>query len=313
MSSANYWSQHPRCPSQDKSGQPRIGKCCLIHRSRLAKVSQWFKRTAAHTEVIELDHVSGETVQAFYHWVYEDRVVEGLEEEMEKGDDRSDSEEEDDDRTNMDLYEAPSTRATEVVDLTEGADEDEAENDDSENTTPILDDTDLPWCLTSSPNVRGRIFGRLLDLYTFASTYEVHRFKLAVILTWQRFSHTTFTYPCATVIHNVRGQLPLSSGLVQYLIGCYTHKIYVDDIKENRLRWKGIPSDFLTEVVIVALERVEDDDEGRKPQSCWYDFHEHETEEAKTLCMDEEARENDPDVVYKVRARRPFRRFGGCC
>jgi hypothetical protein len=237
---------------------------------------------------------------------------------MEKGDDRSDSEEEDTDRTNMDLYEAPSRSATEVVDLTQGADEDEVENDDSENTTSTLDDTDLPWYLTSSLNTRGRIFGRLLDLYIFASTYEVPKFKLAVILTWQCFPHTTATYPCETVIYNVCGRLPLSSGLVQYLIACYAHNIHVDDIKEDRLRWKEIPSDFLTEVVIVALERVEDEDEGRKPKSRWCNFHEHETEELKTPCLKrrEEAREIDPDVWYKVREnRRPVLNghWGGCC
>ncbi|KAH7094771.1 hypothetical protein FB567DRAFT_586125 [Paraphoma chrysanthemicola] len=56
-----------------------------IHRSRLERVSPWFRRQATHCEVIELDNVTVTTLQAFYTWVYDRHVVvDGMEEEMDK-------------------------------------------------------------------------------------------------------------------------------------------------------------------------------------------------------------------------------------
>ena len=57
-------------------------------------------------------------MQAFYHWVYEGRVVvEALEEEMGNGSESEDSEA---NSTNADLYEEPTKWTNDVVDLTGG-------------------------------------------------------------------------------------------------------------------------------------------------------------------------------------------------
>jgi hypothetical protein len=54
----------------------------------------------------------------------------------------------------------------------------------TQNSTTVKnsDSEDLPWYLKSSLNQRCRIFGRLLNLYTFAITYEVGGFQLATML-----------------------------------------------------------------------------------------------------------------------------------
>jgi hypothetical protein len=68
-----------------------------IHHSRLAKVSTWCARMTARSDVIKLDSVRDGTVQAFYEWVYEGRlVVAGMREEMDEGDGSEDGDEEED-------------------------------------------------------------------------------------------------------------------------------------------------------------------------------------------------------------------------
>jgi hypothetical protein len=122
------------------------------------------------------------------------------------------------------------------------------------------------------------------------------------------------TYSCATVIRNVCLAVPITSGLAQYLIARYVHHIDVDDIENNRKRWKTIPSDFLTKTLIVILRRVKDDGEEHNPNDCWCEYYEHASESSEKECWAMEGREDDLDMEYKVaRLRRPFRWFGGCC
>jgi hypothetical protein len=290
-----------------------------IHRSRLDKVSPWFKRIAAHSEVIELDHVSAETLQAFYAWVYDDRiVVKGLQEEM---DNSEASHEDTGDDSEMDEAKSPSaTKDRRVVDLTEGSDDgmDEGGTDGDEgadvdgstsSTVAELDSEHLPWYLTSSLDKRGVIFGRLLDLYAFSVTYEVTDFKVAAVIAWQRFSYATSTSPSATVIRNICMAIPLASGLVQYLTGCYAYHIGAENIKKDRSRWKTLPSDFLTEVLILALGRTEEDpaqtylEDPNEPNHRWCKYHDHGSEDAEDACRSAEGRQDDPDMVYEKRIR----------
>ena len=286
-----------------------------IHRSRLERVSPWFKRTAVHAEVIELDHVGLETLQTFYNWVYGDCIdVEGLEEEMAKRADDAQAVGKVDSSVVVDLREDPEEHKTD--ERQDGDDEGKR----AKSTTPsTLDDggggEELPWYMSSPLNTRGQIFGRLLDLYTFGITYEVPDFKLDVILTWQRFSHTKSTYPSATVVRNIVQRVSITSGLVQYLIGCYAYEVDIDDIKKDRDRFSTMQSEFLTEVLILALGRVKNDTADEEPNKRWCEYHEHETEEAKERCRDKHGRRDDPDMQYKRSSSRglvviPGR--GGC-
>ncbi|CAO2658744.1 Nn.00g064670.m01.CDS01 [Neocucurbitaria sp. VM-36] len=316
----------PDVPIKIQVGEGEAASVVYIHRSRLDKVSPWFKRTAAHTEVIELDHVSAETLQTFYKWVYEEIVdMDGLEEEMEKGSEDNESEAAVKHNANstsqvglsegnvvVDLTDDVESSLSSIADEEEDNDEDEEDDHSKSATVTTLDGEDLPWYLTSSLNIRGQLFGRLLDLYIFSSTYEIPAFKLDVMLTWQRFSHATDTYPCATVIRNVIQRVPTASGLVQYLIGCYAHYVEIEDLKKNRHRWKTVQSEFLTEVLILALERAEKDDAGNEPNYRWCEYHEHESEGEKATCQRKDGRKGDPDVVYRIR-RPVVRRWGGCC
>lgn len=221
-------SSVPDIPIKLQVGQGETTSVVYIHRSRLEKVSLWFKRTTTHVEVIELDHVSVETLQTFYKWVYEDCVdVEGLEEEMAKREEDSENQNEGNRHTNGNGV--SNERSSAVIDLTQDSEEldtdseqDGDEDKRAKSTTPSTSDgggEELYWYQTASLDTRGQIFGRLLDLYTFGVTYEVPSFKLDVMLTWQRFSYRKSIYPCATVVRNVNDCLAITSGLVQYIIG----------------------------------------------------------------------------------------------
>jgi hypothetical protein len=300
-------------------GNSDSASAVYIHRSRLDKVSPWFKRMAAHSGVIELNHVSAETLEAFYVWVYDNRiVVEGLQEDM---DDSEASDEDTGDDSKMDEAKSPSApKNRRVVDLTEGSDDgmDEKETGGDEggdvdgstsSTVAELDSEHLPWYLTSSLGKRGVTCGQLLDLYIFSVMYEVTGFKVAAVIAWQRLNYATSTSPSATVIRNVCMAIPLASGLVQYLIGCCAYHIGAENIKKDRSRWKTLPSDFLTEVVILALGRTEEDlaqtyfEDPNEPNHRWCKYHDHGSEDAEDACRNAEGRQDDPDMVYEKRIR----------
>jgi len=134
------------------------------------------------------------------------------------------------------------------------------------------------------------------------------------MLAWQRFSYKTKTHPCATVILNVCRAVPLTSGLVQYLVGCYAHHIEPDEIKNDRNRWKTRPSDFLTETLILALGRVEDDADENDATNCWCKYHNHQGDEEKSACQDMKGGVDDPDDPdFKATSWQPRRRRGDCC
>jgi hypothetical protein len=57
-----------------QAGPGDSGHRVYIHRRRLDKASTWFNRNAANDQVLKLEDVSAQTLQAFYSWVY-DRVV----------------------------------------------------------------------------------------------------------------------------------------------------------------------------------------------------------------------------------------------
>ncbi len=176
----------------------------------------------------------------------------------------------------------------------------------------VLDGGKLPWYLTSSLNTRGQIFGRLLDVYMFCITYEIPALKIAVMLAWQRFSHTTSTYPCPTVTSNIVRGVHLSEGLVQYVIGCYAYYMDIKYMKKNQWRLNTIPSNFLTAVLIMSRIRTENDCDDEEPDNDWCQYHGHNTEQSKKTCQDQDGRKGDPDIRYKAAMRNP-RRYGGCC
>jgi hypothetical protein len=171
------------------------------------------------------------------------------------------------------------------------------------SSTP--DHEEPAWYLTSSLDVRDKVFGRLLDLYMFGETYEVESFKISVMLTWQRFSYITRTYPCATVVRNVLGRLELSSGLVQYLIGCYAYYMDAEIAKSDRDGWNTLDSKFLTEVTIQAKERADYDDACAEPNHRWCEYHEHNERATQSECQSKEDRQDDPDVLYIAAKRAP--------
>ena len=256
--------------------------------------------------MIELDQVDAETLQAFYRWIYDGCIdVEGLQGEMGKCDEDSEyegggdgDEEEDHDVSGQHADTTINTANHRlVVKLRSNLPEDEIKTDgihDEDEPGCVVGDAgseDVPWYLNSSLESRGRIFGRLLDLYHFGITYEAPDFKLAVIITWQRLCRTASTIPCPTVVRNVVQRIPLSEGLVQYLVGCYAYYMSIGDFARNRERWKAIPSDFLTEVVILVLKRVKSDISDAKPNDHWCDYHDHDTDESKEACQNEAGRE----------------------
>lgn len=238
-----------------------------VHRSRLDKVSTWFKGQTAHSDTIELE-VRAETLQAFYTWVYEDRIeVDGLEAEMKKAckssvldgpskslkseatiaaikgavvdlteDSESDSTEEDEDA------------ATKDGELDDGGIAEEENEDVSDTTVEHLDgeNQDLPWYLASSLNHRAQCFGRLAELYTFGIWYEITAFKVAVILACQRLLRSTERYPSATVIRNVCLAVPLTSGLMQYSIEWHAYYVNAADVRVKIAKYTTLPSEFLT-------------------------------------------------------------------
>jgi hypothetical protein len=131
------------------------------------------------------------------------------------------------------------------VDLTEdsasGSDEAEEEgkedngdddDDDNDSTTEGSDGEDPPWSSTSSRWPSEVVFGRLLDLYTFAITCEVTDLKVATILAWQRLSRKKSIGLCPTVIRHVCLAAPATSGLVRYLAGSLSYCIDVEDVTE---------------------------------------------------------------------------------
>jgi hypothetical protein len=92
----------------------------FIQRSRLEKVSPWFKRAAAYQDAIELGQVTANTLRAFEAWIYDDVMrVEGLQEEMDSATERR-------------IAQAGSASRTIIEDLTEdmGEDKENNENDD---------------------------------------------------------------------------------------------------------------------------------------------------------------------------------------
>src|SRR4051812_1717062 len=146
----------------------------------------------------------------------------------------------------------------------------------------------------------------------FCITSEVPALKVDIMLAWQRFSHTTSTYPCPTVTRNIVERMPISEGLLPYVVSCYAYYMDIEDMKKNRLRLNTIPSEFLTEVLILSRTRTEENFDEMEPDYRWCEYHGHDTEESKEACRNQDGQEDDPDVQYRYRMMRP-RRYGGCC
>ena len=102
---------------------------------------------------------------------------------------------------------------------------------------------------------KGRVFGRLLDLYIFANTYEIPRFKTAVMLEFQRFVASTDTLPYLTIVKHALDYLDLDSPMCQYLVICYGH--YTNSEKVNMKRFATLSSTFLASVLLITFKRID--------------------------------------------------------
>ncbi|KAF2833959.1 hypothetical protein CC86DRAFT_451477 [Ophiobolus disseminans] len=106
----------------------------------------------------------------------------------------------------------------------------------------------------------------------------------------------------------------------RYLIGCYAHYIDVADIKKDKDRWATMPGDFLTEVLVLILGRVDQNDADNDPNHRWCEYHDHESKDVIRVCREPNERQSDPDMKYELSkeqsSRQVLRRslaFGAKC
>ncbi|KAF2035492.1 hypothetical protein EK21DRAFT_107018 [Setomelanomma holmii] len=296
----------PDFPIKLHGGEGSGAGIVYIHRKRLEQTSEWFGKLAKYSDEIEVIARPG-TLQAFCTWVYEGHiVVDGSQKELDKGgrgDDVGRIE------PTKARWLATATNESLAVDLIEGfedvttGDEGSDSGDAQSTTTQSSDGADVPWHMISKLKAGDRIFGRLFELFVFANNYEIPKLKIAVVLAWPRFSYASCTLPCAKVVKHMYQHIGCSQGLMQYVVDYYAHYLGVEAVKKARVWWENIiPGDFVTEVLIVALGRIESDDAKMKPDNRWCDYHHHESEETDGVCQGLVGRALDLDVECKLRA-----------
>ncbi|KAI9769117.1 MAG: hypothetical protein M1840_004468 [Geoglossum simile] len=233
---------------------------------------------------------SAETFQVFLNWLYtKDLVVDGLDSDSESEDGGEDSAAESaDPGASGDANKQASEIS--VINISDGS--------QSDNDSITADNGDSQGLWYSGLKERGRVFGRLLELYIFGDVYKIQSFKTAVILEWQEFSTSKETLPCPTIVKRALDYLDLKSPLCQFLILCYGY--YTDYFTISKRRFSTLPSTFLTEVLMVTFKRLDKD--VKSWEEDWCRFHEHQDEEEKQAC--EASREEE---------EQPWRPRGGCC
>tara|TARA_R110002003_G_scaffold448_12_gene19895 strand:- start:1865 stop:2782 length:918 start_codon:yes stop_codon:yes gene_type:complete len=290
-------------PIKIQVGDVDSARSVYVHRSRLEKVSPWFKRSASPSDEIELDNVGIETLQVFYIWVYDHRiVVDGMQKAMNEGKGygtsvagRS--------TTTGNCHTKANVQSV-VVDLTEDSeydttgDEDTGDSESDTNSTTVETSSidTLPWYTTADLSPRERVFGQLIDLYAFGTTYEVADFSVAVVLAWQRFCHATSLHLGTTIINEVCQRVSLTSGLAQYMMVSCARYLTAELIKGEKAGWTKVSSAFHTEVLILVFEQLHGDGNHIKPDRHWCEYHDHDSEESRRACAELAGRADDPDM-----------------
>lgn len=152
---------------------------------------QYFESSHNPEPLVLPDNVTAEVMEAFSYWIYTKSVqVTELEDEYSKedGSSSSDGDNDDDDDDASDQEDVSDGQVSVIaIDDAGGTDDGASSDPCAASATDGENPEGRPWY--PSLQRRGRIFGRLLDLYTFATNYDAPGLKIAVMLLWQRFTH----------------------------------------------------------------------------------------------------------------------------
>ena len=295
-------------PSEENASQFKIHKHLLC--SACPRFREYLEEKE-ETKVIILYDVGVGEFEAFSKWLYTKEVVvqELLEEEARDGNSGTSNDSDSDASEQLrDLEEEHRPQSNgQSPSPTNGIQEDNATSAEADVEA---NEQDRTWY--AGVNRKGRVFARLLDLYIFADTYKIVSFKRAVMLRFQGFIGFTETLPCPTIVKHALDSLDFDKSMMcKYLIHCYGS--YLDFKKMSKKRLATLSPAFLTAVLMIAFQRIEDDDNVVGWDDDWCDDHEHDGDEERKEC--EDGRPGDADME-KRRPRstvtRP-RRWGACC
>ena len=138
---------------------------------------------------------------------------------------------------------------------------------------------------------RSFTFGRLLDLYEFASTYEAWDLHLAVMLHIQRLVDLADLPPGPTVVNRAIERLGMQSTLCLFLIDCYGNSERVRDFSQKSV--STLPREFLGEVQLIGWKKWKRIHHNHCCKD-WCVYHQHHTKEEEQQCR--KNRPDDPDV-----------------
>jgi hypothetical protein len=162
-----------------------------------------------------------------------------------------------------------------------------------------------------------QVYKDLLNLYIFATTYDIRLLRLEVMKKWQSLDVRSEPLCGHDIVKRAYRHLPEESPLLKLIGSVYATRwtIYTDLANRHLLKeaLKKFPPEFGTEILLHTNNQC--NSKGRPPsyQSSPCKFHEHANNEEKTACQklrrEEKVapkRKQDADVEYPDLKRRVY-------
>lgn len=131
--------------------------------------------------------------------------------------------------------------------------------------------------------LEGFLERRFISLYVFAHRYAIPKLRRAVILAWQNNDEILQVMPDHSNVIAAYENLPPDAPLCRYFLDMYSVYWNPDRDDERTIALRSqLPQAFLFELVTMLARG-----ERPKMEKEWCEFHEHESEEEKKLCLDE--------------------------
>ena len=263
-----------------KGGKTQIW---YLPKKLLVQKSKKFRDLLSVAETISLNpSTAEETIETFASWVYTGNSAIP---ECDPYSTESDTDGETDDGNNGIDHQVLSNDSSSAVIV--------KREDSSQGIAVDGTETGKPW-FAEVGNVDQQHYGRLLDLYLFATKYEVPNLKAEVLLDWQRHNTNFGIFPNMDILNRALLALPLSDGLIRFAVAdfaWYMHKPGADGLDYDRL-----PAPFLAQLIKFVRRYANTNEAEQKklhPDHDWCRFHDH-SESERTKCR--RRRLSDPDV-----------------
>lgn len=153
----------------------------------------------------------------------------------------------------------------------------------------IPKDTLCPCCSRQYKwrGLEGFLERRFISLYVFAHRYAIPKLRRAVLLAWQHNDEILQVMPDHSNVIAAYESLPADAPLCRYFLDMYSVYWNPDRDDERTIALRSqLPQAFLFELVTMLARG-----ERPKMEKEWCEFHEHESEDEKKVCLDELAKD----------------------